>query len=229
MSIIVYSANIGNYDTHKEPLYKDSRVKYLLFTDARQNRASIWKPIVINRTQYSQDTVKSCRFIKINPHLVLPPHQYSIWVDHSFQIQFSEIFKVVLECLNGKEIACYKHGSINWGNNCLYKEAIDIIKSKLDNKETVISQMNKYKSEGFPENFGLYSTGFLVRKNTENVNRFNELWWSQVNKYSKRDQLSQCYSLWKTAMKINPIQIGHNIYDTPLLKKSRHIHKLKKK
>ena len=51
-----------------------------------------------------------------------------------------------------------------------------------------------------------------AEKNNEKVNEFNDIWWSEVNNFSARDQLSQVYSSWKTDIKIAPIPIGSSIY-----------------
>jgi hypothetical protein len=77
--------------------------------------------------------------------------------------------------------------------------------------------MLKYEREGFPKNQGLFSTGFIVRRNNKNVANFNEIWWDEVKNYSARDQLSQVYSAWKCGLRIDNINIGSSVYSNNFL------------
>ena len=50
----------------------------------------------------------------------------------------------------------------------------------------------------YPKKSGLFETNVMYRINKNgNVRNCNALWWSLIEKYSKRDQLSFNYVLWK--------------------------------
>ena len=42
-----------------------------------------------------------------------------------------------------------------------------------------------------------YETGILLRMNTNRVHYFNDIWWSEIQNGSLRDQLSIPYVVWK--------------------------------
>lgn len=213
MKIIIYSANIADYDYFYHPKNRDLNVDYYLFTDNKYFKSRYWNIINTKELNINKlDNRKKARFIKINSHKVLPKHDISIWLDHCFKFKDININNV-LNDLSFQDIMCYAHDE----RKCIYEEAKICIARKLDNKVIIESQIKKYKSEGFPNNFGLFSTGLMIRKNNVEINKFNDIWWNEVNNGSGRDQLSQSYAAWKNKIKIKPIMIGENIYSNKLL------------
>ncbi len=211
---IVYSTNIGGYDEFKTPTIIDPNTRYILFTDNKYIKSKVWEIYHIDFIDKNLDNRKKARFIKLNPHLVLPNHDISIWIDHCFTSKFNNINNFLDEIFFDKNnIMCYKHDI----RNCIYSESETIKEKKLDDLNIVNEQMLKYKNENFPNSYGLFSTGFMIRKNNENITKFNETWWNEVKNHSGRDQLSQVYSSWKTSIKITHIPIGKNIYSNKYL------------
>lgn len=219
MKIIIYSVNTGGYDNLNSPTVVDPNVRYILFTDNKYYRSDIWEVNHVDFIKEGLDNRKIARFIKINPHLVLPKHDVSIWVDNCYRTKFDNAQNVLNEISFNNSVMCYKHDV----RNCIYEESKIIIKDKLDHKSIVDQQMIKYKNLGFPSNNGLFDSGFTIRKNSDQVKTFNEKWWEEVKNHSGRDQLSQVFSSWATNTKIDPIKIGVSIYDNRFLNpKIRH-------
>jgi hypothetical protein len=215
MKIVVYSVNIGGYDEFKEPTIVDPNIRYILFTDNKNYKSKIWE---VNHTDFlpkNLDNRKKARYIKTNPHIVLPEHDISLWVDHCFKPKFNNAINLIelLLFTENKNIMIFKHSF----RSCLYDEAKKIIKEKLDLPEIVNNQILKYRKEGFPSNIGLFETGFIVRRNNDKVNKFNELWWEEIKRGSGRDQLSNMYAAWKTSLKIDRILYGKSCYENPFL------------
>ena len=68
--------------------------------------------------------------------------------------------------------------------------------------------MKRYVKEGFPRFFGLTENGILVREhNNEDCIRIMDTWWDEVLNYSRRDQLSFMYAIWKNGF--IPQDIGY--------------------
>ncbi len=218
MSTIVYSANIGQYDIPKDPIYKDRDFRYILFTDDIKRKSKYWE--IINIDPFG-DHRSLARYLKLQPHIVLPEHENSIWVDSSFH-QKSTIKKLVTDCTG---VSSYSHKILGSDKkrDCIYDEATVCIEHELDDISTIYRQMDKYSERGFPSNHGLFATGILVRKNTNEINEFNNLWWNEVKTGSKRDQLSQVYCSWKLGVSINVIP--GDIYNSRYFTKSRHLKK----
>jgi hypothetical protein len=207
--IIVYSVNTGGYDELRSPDVYDPNIRYILFTDNKYFKSSVWEVNHIDFVDSKLDNRKKARYIKINPHLVLPNHDISIWVDHCYKPRFNNAEEFLKEIgFFNNNIMSYKHDV----RQCIYSESEEVKQQRLDYDDIVNSQMSRYRIEGFPRNYGLFDSGFTIRKNNEKVNEFNDIWWSEVNNFSARDQLSQVYSSWKTDIKIEPISIGTSIY-----------------
>jgi hypothetical protein len=207
--IIVYSVSTGGYDELKTPKVYDPNIRYILFTDNKYFKSDVWEVNHIDFIGNDLDNRRKARYLKINPHLVLPNHDISIWVDHCYVPRFNNVHELLNEInfLNN-DIMCYKHDV----RQCIYSESEEVKTQRLDYSEVVNSQMSKYRIEGFPHNHGLFDSGFTIRKNNKKVNEFNDIWWDEVKNFSARDQLSQVYSSWKTDIKISPIPVGTSIY-----------------
>lgn len=218
MKIIVYTANIGEYDLFNHPSVVDPNVRYILFTDNKFFKSDVWEVCHIDFLEWLPDDRLKSRYIKINPHIILPEHDISIWIDHTFTPKVSN-FANMLKENNFDSISIYKHRI----RKCIYDEGHKVIEAKKEHPSIVDKQMNKYKDEGYPKNNGLFETGFIFRKNDEKLKTYNNIWWSEIINGSGRDQLSQNYVSWKTGISVTPIKKGKSVYDNPYLSYKPHI------
>jgi hypothetical protein len=219
MKYIIYSANIGGYDLFNTPKLYDKNVRYILFTDNKYIKSDIWE---INHVDFLNhlDNRKKARYIKTNPKVVLPEHDISLWIDHNFTPNISNFQKFIDEnkFLN-HELMLYKHRF----RNCIYEESVKVLEMKKENYNIVNTQMLKYKNEGFPKNLGLYETGFMLRKNNDKVNLFNNFWWNEIESGSGRDQLSQMYISWKLNISASPFYFGESAYNNQYTITNKHV------
>ena len=202
IKVIVYSANIGGYDNFISLKNYDPNVEYILFTDDTEFKSDVWEVKSVDFLTDTLDNRKKARYIKLNPHLVLPPHDISIWIDHCLEPRFEDVSEL-LKYLNfgDSSIMCFPHPE----RDCLYDEGQVVLKLKLDTPEIVNKQMNRYHSMSFPRNYGLFENGFIVRRNNLKSKIFNETWWKEISKNSGRDQLSQMFVSWSIGVDITPI------------------------
>jgi hypothetical protein len=70
--------------------------------------------------------------------------------------------------------------------------------------------MLDYYSRGFPKDWGLCECGFILRRHTPEVKRFNEIWWSEYCKHSSRDQLSMPVALNASGVDLNVIDMPYH-------------------
>lgn len=194
MKIVVYTCITNDKDTLK-PLNKEKGVDYVCFSD-KLIKSDTWE--IKKSTNDSSDPRRNARKHKILSHKYFPDYDYSIWVDGS--IFPSENIKRLIESLN-TDVGVFKHQD----RDCLYKEAHTCIYYKLDEEDKILSQIDKYSREGYPEKNGLVESRVLVRKHTKEVNEFNELWWNELINGSRRDQISFNYCIWKLGMKYSII------------------------
>ena len=191
---VVYTCITGDYDSLIELQYISEGFDYICFTDNMSLKSETWeiRPLPKETEELSQ--VKKQRYVKINPHKLLKEYDLSIWVDGCVTLK-SDLNELLDETLK-EDCSIYvpKHPS----RNCIYAESIAVVKMKKDKKENVDPQIERYKQEEFPKNYGLLQSNILIRKhNNEDCIKLMEEWFNEVKNGSHRDQLSFNYVSWK--------------------------------
>jgi len=211
---VIYTCISGNYDSLIDPTYVTEGFDYICFTDNENFKSDIWdiRPLPKETEELSQ--VKKQRYVKINPHKLLPEYDISIWVDGNVSIKgdLNEFIDSVIK----DDISIYvpQHPS----RNCIYAESKAVISMKKDKKENVEPQIKRYEEEGFPKNYGLLQSNILLRKHNESdCIRLMESWFEELKNNSHRDQLSFNYVLWKNS-DINILYMDKFIYKSKWFK-----------
>ena len=174
---VIYTCITGGYDTLIEPNKVCDGFDYVCFTDNPNMQSSIWniRPLPKEVENFSQ--VKKQRYVKINAHLLLSEYDISIWVDGNVTLN-GDLNEFVDKTLKD-DISVYvpQHPI----RNCVYKEAETIVKVGKDKKENVDPQINRYKAEGFPENYGLLQSNIMLRKHNEaDCIKLMEAWFAEL-------------------------------------------------
>ena len=148
-------------------------------------------------------------------------YDISVWQDASV-IWDKKPSLFVKEYLKNNSFASFKHAF----RKCIYEEAAEIIRSRKESKEVAIKHMKFLRKEKFPENMGLYEMTIFVKKhNDPKVKETMELWFKTYLEHSKRDQLSFMYSVWKTGLKIDDINL--NVWSNEWVHHATHNYKKK--
>lgn len=199
--IVVYTCITGGYDNILEPSFVTPGVDYICFTDNMSMKTKRWKlkPIPTELADYSK--VKQQRGVKILAHRYLSDYDISIWVDGVVDVRGN--IKDFLKPFDFDTYSVFipEHPA----RRCLYKEidaCIKIKKLKGDEITLAKKQLERYRAEKFPENYGLVQTNVMIRKHNDQYSKdLMEKWWSELKDYSHRDQLSFNYALWKCTPK----------------------------
>lgn len=194
-SFVVYTAIFGDYDELKDVLGDSNKnVKYVCFTDNPHIKSKKWEIRYVPKFAEAWQMVK---LYKILPHRYFPEYDTSLWIDASFLIK-RDLSKLVVEFQRNASIMFIPH----YDRICAYEEAAACLCSGLDEKTKILNQICAYRKEGFPENYGLPCGGFIARNhNDENVIKAMDMWYEEICKYSKRDQISLPYVLWKSNLR----------------------------
>lgn len=205
---VVYTCIIGGYDSLIEPKYITDGFDYICFTDDKSLKSDVWEIRDLPKETDGLTQIKKQRFVKINPHLLLKDYDISIWVDGNVDLK-GDLNKFVKKYINDKSsIYVPKHPQ----RNCIYLESTVVGRMGKDKKEVMKPQMDRYKKEGFPENYGLLQSNILLRKhNKQDCIKLMEEWFNEVKKGSHRDQLSFNYVSWKNK-EINIVYMDSHIY-----------------
>ena len=190
----VYTCITGNYDALIIPKCINQNYDYVCYTDSEillmKKHAGPWeiRPLL----HMSKDITRTSRWHKINGYRYLGDYISSIWIDANINIitdcmyaYFSQEFRDLVV-------------PIHSDRDCIYQE-IDACRSlNLDDETIILEMLSKLVDDGMPQHFGLNDTSLIYRKhNTVSVDSLMDEWWYYVLNYSKRDQLSFTYLLWK--------------------------------
>ncbi len=183
---VIYTAIFGEKDKLKR-IEQYEAIDYVLFTDDPEIKSDQFEIRVVPRI--FDDPVRDARYYKILAHKCLTSYQYSLWIDANISLDGVDIHELFDTYLHNDDLAVHLHPR----RICLYEEAAVCLRIDKDNPVLIESQMKFYKDRGFPENEGLISSGIIFRRNTINTQKFNEAWWHEIQKFSRRDQLSFPY------------------------------------
>ncbi|MBQ8750595.1 MAG: DUF616 domain-containing protein [Alphaproteobacteria bacterium] len=199
---VVYTCITGGYDDLIEHTYKYSNWDYVCFCDneelIKKGEKRGWKiyPLRFNKL----DDVRNARWHKTHPHILFPKYKYSIWIDGNIDVCGSLMFEKTNEGIKDKRIIM---APLHPKRKCVYEEAIAVKNSRKDDDEVVDSFVKVIEKEGYPLQNGLHETGILYREhNNHIVKKMMNEWFSIIKRYSKRDQLSFDYLLWKNKIEI---------------------------
>ena len=199
MRIAVYTCITDAYDPLYPPAYVDQRLDYFCFSESPSNVVEPWKFKCIDLQHLNAKD--QSRYIKMHPHKVLPEYDVTLYIDGSIQI-VGDIYEMVIKALKLEgDIFLYDHHE----RNCIYSEAAVCAHLGHDWIWTIAMQMRRYRQDGYPVNNGLYETGVMLRRNTDEVSKIMEYWWLEYYRGVKRDQLSLTYVSWKLGVSISSI------------------------
>lgn len=193
----IYTVITNDYDTVK-PITV-SNIPHILFTDNPDINAKGWQIVQIEKTECQ----RLQRKIKILGHEALKPYDITIYIDASITLKrnFIQLLRQYRGGLmTGKHLR----------RNCVYAEGLEVKKQGKAPEELVNKQISNYYENNFPVNFGMWSSGFMIRD--KSTKEMCEIWHEELSKHTHRDQLSLPLALYRT--KIKPVEVNLNHYMT---------------
>lgn len=198
---VIYTAIYGKYDFLRDPEFVEEDCDYICYTDQADLKSDIWD--IRQRISISEDSNRAAKIFKILPHLLLREYEISVWVDANVRIKKS-LLGLFLPYLKKNSLACLKHPD----RVCIYEEARACKQIKKDKGVLIDKQMKKYETGGYPINNGLYAcTVFARRHNEKKCIRLCSRWYEEIENYSRRDQLSLPYVLWRLDLEISVVDL----------------------
>lgn len=191
---LVYTVITGDYDTLHEP-NKSKGFDYICFTDNPNIRKNGWDLHIIPK---ESNPIKHQRQIKINSHKL--PYDLTVYFDSNFHM-----YRPIDTLLNN---CCYKKGFLTCLHDTrtlLSEEAMRIVKIQKDTIQVVGKHMMDLAEKNIPDNCGMYASGFIVRRKSEEVTRLEKVWSDLLDKGSHRDQLSLGPAAFISGTKIQTI------------------------
>ena len=218
--IAIYTALVGNYDALLQPAVIDPGFDYVCFSDCIKGpRVGVWeiRPIPFSSPSHT----RVARFPKLQPHIVLPEYEYSVWIDANVLIKGGEFYeKVNAKIAEGTKMAFVPHPS----RDCVYEEIAQCFRDVRIGFREALRQRRHLLAMGYPEHWGLMETNVVLRRHCDpDVVRISNDWWEELQNYTFRDQLSQMPVCWKDGIRPDLLLgEGNNARNVPYLEVVRH-------
>lgn len=197
--LVVYTALFGDYDELIDPPEMFSGCDFVCFTDQAHLTSDIWEVRFIKECDLPPNMMN--RRYKILPHLFFPEYQRSLYVDANVGI-LKNPKDLAAKYLSQYDFVAPKH----FARNCVYDEAKECIVLMKDDPANIKEQMHRYKHEGLPVGLGLTENNILLRNHNEvSVIAAMTAWWQELQKETKRDQLSLPYILWSYSLRFSSV------------------------
>lgn len=190
--IVIFTAIVSGYDALMPPEKLDNRFDYVVFTDQPIKNYGIYKvkPIPF----FSEDPTRSARFVKTHPHILLSEYDLAIWIDANIMIS-GDIYPLINSFKDSrKPVGAIPHPI----RKSMYEEAEACIKSQKGDEDLVLEQIKHYRNMGFKKNELIESNFMIFNLRSKMSIKFLAMWWSEIDKFSRRDQISINFSLHKT-------------------------------
>jgi hypothetical protein len=200
MKTVLYTCSNLAYDQIFSPVARTPGVEFVLFTDRRPPfvRGWRWAPPP-PQTRGLPDTLVN-RFCKFFPHRIFPDAERSVYVDANTLI-LSDLTPLLAEFeASGAEIGLFPHKQ-RGGIAEELDYGIEVGRIPPGDVEKGRAQLAFYAEEGLPEGHVFTENAILFRRHgSERLAAAMDLWWEQLERFTRRDQLSLPYVLFKTGI-----------------------------
>jgi tetratricopeptide (TPR) repeat protein len=191
--IAIYTSFTGDYDSLKLPEIIDDRFDYIVYTDEPVDGMGVYDVRPLNQPYFKDDGSRATRYPKTHPHILLKEYDIAIWTDTSLMIAGDLMPVIDAFFKSGEAIGNATHPN----RQSLDEEIEACIDLDKDDPVLLKKQLDYYKSIDFNTN-DLANNGVLMfNLSHRKLASVMETWWDQICRYSKRDQLSFNYSLFK--------------------------------
>lgn len=194
MKTTILSAVYGDYDLLKFAKEQSVEVDWVCVTDnpSWPETYNGWR--IVYEPRHHLHPNRAAKTPKMLPWLYTGT-ETSIWVDASFRVVSSTFAEEALTFAD--PLAQFDHP---WRQDA-YLEARECIAIPKYAGQPFQEQMEHLTGSGFPENFGLWATGVIVRHHTPHVIKMGFDWMAEVYRYSFQDQVSHPYVCWKNGIR----------------------------
>lgn len=180
--------------------------KYVCFTNNKKllmlKRFGMWE---IRKMKFTKlDDTKNARWHKLHPDILFPDCTESLWIDGNLDILTNQLFETINN--RNADILIPAHNL----RNCIFEEIQVVRKMKKENNHVLQKTSDYLIQNNMPLNYGLNETNIVYRKHqVPRIKKMMNQWWYMIENYSKRDQLSLSYILWKNNILVKDISIDN--------------------
>jgi hypothetical protein len=201
MKTVLYACTNLAFDQIFPPVVRTPGVDHVLFTDRRPRRLGAWewRPLPPETEGLSPTLVN--RYAKFFPHRLFPDAEVTIYVDAN-TLLIGDLGPLIAEFTGSEaDIGLFRHGK----RADIFEEfafALEVGRIPPRDVEKGRAQLQRYRDEGLPRDHAFTENAIIFRRHgNPALERAMELWWEELETYTKRDQLSLPYVLHKSGLR----------------------------
>lgn len=200
IKIAVYTCIVDDYDVLLPPCVRSDGVRFFCFTDRTDRKVRGWEMLDLAHPSSVTRPDLINRYHKFFPYRVLPDVDWSIYIDGNIRL-IGDIPSLIKRIsAQGAVLGCPEHKQ----RSTILEEARackELGKFDQRDKKLIKKQLAIYKAEGMPLDTPLTANYLIIRSHKSNeLANAMELWWKQLQLFTRRDQISLPYVLWKTGL-----------------------------
>jgi hypothetical protein len=203
--VAVVSSLYGGYDQPASPASQDMACDWVLVTD-REVDCWPWKTVVEPRPGVSPRL--AAKVAKCRPDLYAPNADLTIWVDAHVRIIHPGFVSWMVRGLGRAQVAQLAHPQ---RRSLTTEAALSASLSKYGGLP-LAAQVAHYLEGGYPDGWGLWAAGLIVRRTSPEVRAFGDAWLAEQVRWTIQDQLSEPPLLWRMGLEVATLPgplIGH--------------------
>lgn len=190
---VVYTSICGGRDPLRDDQCTDG-ADFVAFMDV-QAPSLCWR--IVPACDRFHSPLFNAKAAKVQPHQWIQT-DYSLWIDGTIALKTP--MQILIDTfLADADLAVFSHPE----RKCIFSERFASM-GRYDHEE-IKQQIFAYAQSGWPKDAGLYECGILLRRHTKSVELFNDLWWSEICRWSPQDQLSMPIAVERSGVKLRVI------------------------
>ncbi|WP_294532349.1 rhamnan synthesis F family protein [uncultured Rhodoblastus sp.] len=198
--IAVVTAIIGSFDALLLPNRLEPEIDYFCVTDSVTDGYGVFR--LLPCPYLDADPRRSARYVKTNLLRLFPGYDFVVWVDANVLVRRNISDFVAVTQASGLLVGAIAHPI---RRNYL-EEATEAFSLNLDDSDVIAAQISRYESVEALGEANLIETNFMVFDARNPKTRlFQQIWWNEINRDSRRDQLSVNYSLFQAGIEWKPL------------------------
>lgn len=188
--LAVYTAIFSDYDTLKLPHPKwAATADFYCITDRNFRETGAWQ--IVRPDYHNAETTRIARFYKIHPHLYFSGYEASLWVDGNILLQ-ADPADLLGDMPPGTDMTVFRHPErTRWE-----EEVMTCCERGKDDTAILLAQAMRYEEAGYQQKLPLIETNVILRRhNQPQVIALMRKWWAELERGSRRDQVSLTYCM----------------------------------
>ncbi len=138
----------------------------------------------------------SAGYWKYRPELVFPD-TITGFISGNVEVRDPSFAQRCLDELGDDDILLMRHP---YRDDIVLVESASHPDARFDGQDTA-GQVQSYLDDGYPQQWGLFFAGLIIRRDTPEIRAFDEAVNAEVRRWSGQDQLILPYLIWKLAPK----------------------------